>query len=43
MAKREKQKQKLKENAESAVGSQKDSGTYRTPENEEFIRGIWNK
>lgn len=42
-AEEEKQKQKLKENAESAVGSQKDSGIYRAPENEEFIRGIWNK
>lgn len=36
----EKQRQ---ENAESSVGSQKDSGIYRTPENEEFIRGLWNK
>lgn len=38
-----KQEEKLKQNNESAVGSQKDSGIYRAPENEEFIRGLWNK
>ena len=42
-AEEEKQKQKLKENAESAVGSQKDSGINRSPEQAEFVRGIWNK
>ncbi len=39
----ERQERKQRENAESAVGSQKDSGIFRTPENEEFIRGLWNK
>lgn len=39
----EKQEKKQRENAESSVGSQKDSGIIRTPENLEFIRGLWNK
>ncbi len=32
-----------KENLKSSVGSQKVGGIYRTPENEQFIRGLWNK
>ena len=39
----ERQEKKQRENAESSVGSQKDSGIFRTPENEEFIKGLWNK
>lgn len=37
------QEQKRKENSKSSVGSQKSGGIYRTPENEQFIRGLWNK
>lgn len=32
-----------KENIKSSVGSLNDGGIYRTPENEQFIRGLWNK
>lgn len=39
----QREEKKRRENAESTVGSQKDSGIYRTPENEEFIKGLWNK
>lgn len=35
------EKQK-RENIQSSVGSQKDSGLSRSPESHEFIRGIWN-
>lgn len=37
------QERQRKENLISSVGSQKTSGVYRTPENEQFIRGLWNK
>lgn len=37
------QERQRKENAKSSVGSQKTGGIYRTPENEQFIRGLWNK
>ena len=39
----EREEKQRRENAESTVGSQKDSGIFRTPENEQFIRGLWNK
>ncbi|MBR2044036.1 MAG: hypothetical protein IJ946_06820 [Clostridia bacterium] len=37
------QERLLKANAKSTVGSQKDSGINRSPEEAEFVRGIWNK
>lgn len=42
-AEAQREEKRVKENAASTVGSQKDSGIFRTPENEEFLRGIWNK
>ena len=39
--KKAEEKQK-RENIQSSVGSQKDSGLSRSPESHEFIRGIWN-
>lgn len=39
--KRAEERQK-RENLLSSVGSQKDSGISRSPESQEFIRGIWN-
>lgn len=39
----EKNERQKKENLKSSVGSQKTGGIYRTPENEQFIRGLWNK
>lgn len=38
---REKARQEA--NRKSSVGSQKNSGIYRSPESVEFIRGLWNK
>jgi hypothetical protein len=39
----EKKERQKKENLKSSVGSLKVGGIYRTPENEQFIRGLWNK
>ena len=39
----QKNERQRKENLKSSVGSQKACGLYRTPENEQFIRGLWNK
>lgn len=39
---REREEMQKKENTESSVGSQKDISENRSPESEEFIRGIWN-
>ncbi len=36
------QEKQKRENIQSSVGSQKDSGLSRSPESHEFIRGIWN-
>lgn len=38
---KQREEKQRKENERSAVGSQIDSGLSRTPEAEEFIRGIW--
>lgn len=39
---KEREEMQKKENTESSVGSQKDISENRSPESEEFIRGIWN-
>ncbi|MEE0947008.1 MAG: hypothetical protein U0M42_09335 [Acutalibacteraceae bacterium] len=39
---READEKQKRENLESSVGSQKDRGSFSSPESHEFIRGIWN-